>query len=242
MKVLAVTIALVFGFVSSGAADDVSDAMLIQKSLTMLGHDVGPIDGKMTRNTKAALIRYQIDSGLRPTGQMNSDTWGQLLIDVARALGSGKRVPYSTSENDDGLSTLQPLGPPALVGEDGEYLGNLSTNKYSPNSTGNPYGRYGSPYSPESITNPYSRYGSAYSPDGARNPYTSGGPRLYARDGSYLGRLNANRYDPESVNNPYGVYGSRYSPMSIRNPYGLYGSPYSPLSPNNPYGFGLDDE
>lgn len=91
-------------------------------------------------------------------------------------------------------------------------------------------------------TNPYlgspvSRYEarvSPYSPYGALNLYTSDGGRVYGHDGTYLGRLNANRYDPESVANPYGRYGSPYSATSINNPYGAYGSPYSGLSAQNP--------
>jgi hypothetical protein len=43
----------------------------------------------------------------------------------------------------------------------------LSANPYDPNSTSNPYGRYGSPYSADSINNPY----------GAGNPYA--GNRLF---------------------------------------------------------------
>lgn len=60
-------------------------------------------------------------------------------------------------------------------------------------------------------------------------------PGIVAQDGTYLGKLSANRYDPDSVSNPYGRYGSRYSPTSINNPYSPYGSPYSPRSANNPY-------
>lgn len=82
---------------------------------------------------------------------------------------------------------------------------------------------------------PFDERTSPYSPIGARNPYTADGGRIYAADGTYLGRLNANRYDPESVANSYGQYGSRYSSTSIKNPYSTYGSPYSALSPTNPY-------
>ncbi|HEY6410317.1 MAG TPA: hypothetical protein VIY29_22930 [Ktedonobacteraceae bacterium] len=101
-----------------------------------------------------------------------------------------------------------------------QYKGRLSTNPYAPDSTSNPYGKYGSPYSPNSINDPYA---------GQTND------RLYGSDGTYLGNLNSNPYDPNSTSNPYGKYGSPYSPDSVNNPYGKYGSPYSPNSANNPY-------
>jgi len=63
---------------------------------------------------------------------------------------------------------------PMIVTPDGKYLGNLSTNRYDPNSVSNPHGQYGSRYSPDSINNPYGQYGSRYSPDSARNPYALG--------------------------------------------------------------------
>ena len=52
---------------------------------------------------------------------------------------------------------------PKLYNDQGQYRGRLSTNPYAPDSTANPYGRYGSPYSPDSINNPY----------GAGNPYST---------------------------------------------------------------------
>lgn len=67
---------------------------------------------------------------------------------------------------------------PVIVSPDGQYLGNLNSNEYDPNSVANPYGRYGSPYSPDSINNTYGQYGSPYSPDSATNPYTTGGPKI----------------------------------------------------------------
>lgn len=116
----------------------------------------------------------------------------------------------------------------------GQYLGSLSTNRYAADSVSNRYGQYGSPYSPTSVNNPYGTYGSPYSPHGATNPYAISTPPIYASDGTYLGRLSANRYDPESVSNPYGRYGSPYSPTSINNRYGQYGSQYNPKSARNP--------
>lgn len=62
-------------------------------------------------------------------------------------------------------------GSPQIYAPDGQYLGNLNSNRYDPNSVSNPYGQYGSRYSPNSINNPYSQYGSPYSPNSVRNPY-----------------------------------------------------------------------
>jgi hypothetical protein len=62
--------------------------------------------------------------------------------------------------------------------QSGKYLGNLSANPYDPNSTSNPYGRYGSEYSPDSINNPYGRYGSPYSNDSVNNPYATNPPAI----------------------------------------------------------------
>ena len=123
----------------------------------------------------------------------------------------------------------------AAISRAQDYLGQLSTNPYAPDSTGNPYGQYGSPYAPNSINNPYGPNGSPYSPTSVNNPYATEAPRIIAPDGTYLGRASANPYDPDSTANPYGPYGSPYSPTSVNNPYGPYGSPYAPNSARNPY-------
>ena len=57
--------------------------------------------------------------------------------------------------------------------EQGNYRGKLSANPYDPDSTSNPYGRYGSPFSPDSIKNPYGA-GNPYSPSSPTNPYGRG--------------------------------------------------------------------
>lgn len=71
---------------------------------------------------------------------------------------------------------------PYLVNKQtGKFLGNLNNNRYDPDSTSNPYGRYGSQYSPDSINNEYGRYGSEYSQDSANNPnnpYASNPPQI----------------------------------------------------------------
>jgi hypothetical protein len=68
--------------------------------------------------------------------------------------------------------------PPQIYGQQVQYLGNLSSNQYDPNSTSNQYGRYGSEYSPDSINNPYGMYGSQYSNESANNPYATQAPKI----------------------------------------------------------------
>jgi hypothetical protein len=56
-----------------------------------------------------------------------------------------------------------------LVGQDGQYLGEIVSNIYLANSIVNSYGTYGSEYSSTSINNEYSIYGSTYSRYSAYN-------------------------------------------------------------------------
>jgi cell division protein FtsI/penicillin-binding protein 2 len=73
--------------------------------------------------------------------------------------------------------------PPILVDPStGKYLGTLSANPYDPNSTSNPYGRYGSKYSPDSINNRYGEYGNPYSNNSATNPYATNPPVIIHDD------------------------------------------------------------
>jgi hypothetical protein len=61
-----------------------------------------------------------------------------------------------------------------------EYLGELSTNPYAPDSTANPYGA-GSPFKPDGINIPFTPYGSPFSNQSARNPFATDAPRLLSR-------------------------------------------------------------
>ena len=136
------------------------------------------------------------------------------------------------------LLSLFPSAFAQFCDDDGEYLGQLSSNPFLADSTSNKFGPFGSRYASESIENPYGPYGSPYSSTSVANPYATEAPKIIAADGQYLGRLSSNPYDPDSVSNPYGPYGNPYSPTSINNPYSQYGSqfsPISPISPNNPY-------
>lgn len=57
-----------------------------------------------------------------------------------------------------------------------KYLGQLGGSQYAPDSTNNPYGRYGSQFSSDSINNPYGNYGSQFSNNSPNNPYATNPP------------------------------------------------------------------
>ena len=54
------------------------DVMAAQQALKDKGHDPGAIDGKMGRNTRAALADYQKAEGLTVTGRLDNDTRAKL--------------------------------------------------------------------------------------------------------------------------------------------------------------------
>lgn len=99
-----------------------------------------------------------------------------LLISTAAAsaqtLGTYSSNPYAAGRAPD-------YSPPTYGNErqlytnDGNFRGNLNSNRYDPDSVANPYGQYGSRYSPDSINNPYGA-GSRYNSDSPSNPYGQG--------------------------------------------------------------------
>jgi hypothetical protein len=82
---------------------------------------------------------------------------------------SSHRAPFSSQSATNPYAT----DAPRLYDQQGNYRGKLSANPYDPESTSNPFGRYGSPFSPDSINNPYGA-GSPYRPDSPTNPYGRG--------------------------------------------------------------------
>jgi len=100
---------------------------------------------------------------------------------------SPKSTTNPVGEYGSRYSPKSPTNPyatttPKVYGQDGTYLGKLSTNPYAPDSISNPYGRYGSPYSPSSVNNPYGIYGSPFSPLSPNNPYAVKPPIIIGRD------------------------------------------------------------
>lgn len=52
----------------------------LQQALAREGYDPGPIDGRMGKKTRAALIRFQKDNKLEPTGKLDESTMIALEI------------------------------------------------------------------------------------------------------------------------------------------------------------------
>ena len=81
------------------------------------------------------------------------------------------------------LTSVAEAQTPYLVDpSNGQYLGNLSANQFDQNSTGNPFGRYGSQFSQDSINNPFGPYGSPFSNKSATNPYATNPPVVVQPD------------------------------------------------------------
>jgi len=81
--------------------------------------------------------------------------------------------PYGSPFSNQSATNPFATDAPRLYDQEGNYRGKLSTNPYDPDSTSNPYGRYGNPYSPDSINNPFGA-GNPYSPSSPTNPYGHG--------------------------------------------------------------------
>jgi peptidoglycan hydrolase-like protein with peptidoglycan-binding domain len=58
--------------------------LIVQKSLQMLGHGAGRIDGRLTADTEAAIKAFEADLKLNPSGRITADLFSRL----ARAVGA----------------------------------------------------------------------------------------------------------------------------------------------------------
>jgi hypothetical protein len=95
-------------------------------------------------------------------------------------------------------SAQPPLARSYLQGQDGQFLGEISSNRYSSDSILNQYGPYGSQYSSTSIFNQYSPYGSPYGQFSINNPYSTTPPKLFI-NGQFKGHVSKNQYVPNQI-------------------------------------------
>ncbi len=84
-------------------------------------------------------------------------------------------------------------GDSFLQGQDKQFLGKITSNKYDSDSILNKYGTYGSKYSSSSIFNKYSQYGSKYGSYSVNNPYCQSPPKLFIQ-GKFAGHISVNKY------------------------------------------------
>lgn len=109
----------------------------------------------------------------------------QLLRNQGRGITLGELSTVRHREeafmNTIRISLVILLAMVALSLQADEYLGQLSSNRYDPDSVSNPYGRYGSEYSSDSINNPYGA-GNRFRSDSPTNPYGEG-LSIYSEEG-----------------------------------------------------------
>lgn len=74
---------------SIGASDDpTAQAMIVQTALTLMGVDIGAVDGKPGKRTRAAVADLQKQLGLEPTGEIDDPLLGALGVPMA---GQGEK-------------------------------------------------------------------------------------------------------------------------------------------------------
>ena len=83
-----------------------------------------------------------------------------VLVLLLATLCRGQDIyDYNYRGGYERFSSRYEVNPPRLYSGDGTYLGELSQNKYDPDSVSNRYGRFGSRYSPTSVNNRYGEFG-----------------------------------------------------------------------------------
>ena len=93
-------------------------------------------------------------------------------------------------------------GESFIVANDGQFLGELSLNKFNQESISNEFGPYGNRFSSTSIFNQYSTYGSQYSALSPFSQYSYTPPKIYLR-GAVWGALTVNNLVSMQKLNPY---------------------------------------
>ena len=140
-----------------------SGALLQGQSDTQRKNRLQEYLGRLSAN------KYAADSTSNRYGVHGSPYSRRSINNPYTTFGRAVRNPHARGQSS-----------PALIAEDGTYLGRLNANQYDPESISNKFGKYGSPYSSKSINNQFGRYGSRYSPYSTTNPYSAKAPRLFA--------------------------------------------------------------
>jgi peptidoglycan hydrolase-like protein with peptidoglycan-binding domain len=68
------------------------EIMLAQSALQQSGHYHGPVDGKLSKSARQALMGFQKDDGLEVTGELDDELFSKLM-----ALRQSGRMPLTVS-------------------------------------------------------------------------------------------------------------------------------------------------
>lgn len=81
------------------ASQVTADTAAVQSTLKLAGHWTGPVDGNWTPELTDALIAFQKDLGVKPTGEVDAATLNALeqAIAEAKAAPTSSASPSSTS-------------------------------------------------------------------------------------------------------------------------------------------------
>lgn len=74
-----------------------------QEKLAAMGKNVGAPDGQLNAKTERALMQYQKENGLQPTGQLDQQTLAALDIDQSGSAATGGSA-FEPQGNDTGSS------------------------------------------------------------------------------------------------------------------------------------------
>ena len=95
------------------------------------------------------------------------------------------------------------IGGFLIFAQDGQFLGEISSNRFAQNSISNQYGAYGSTYSSTSIFNDFSKYGGQFSAQSPFKQFATSPPILVSNDVAVafltVNQAKSPRVDPNGV-------------------------------------------
>ena len=159
------------------------------------GKDGGLV--KLTINPYGGAMTI-FNKGMKNVLQTGVGDMGQGIIETSDKNGRLREYVHDKSEKKPVHSlaamSFQDLLDGYITADDGQFLGRITTNEYGSDSILNDYGDHGSEYSSDSIFNDYGSYGGEYSAESAFNDMASSPPRVYTKDGHFVGYLTTNDF------------------------------------------------
>ena len=99
-----------------------SERMLIQESLTAMGHNTGGIDGALGRKSRRAITAWQLESGFEPSGFLTSKQHGLLLAEAKPAVearrAEKRKAAAAAITTNAGQASSKQTGKPRVARKD----------------------------------------------------------------------------------------------------------------------------